>query len=56
MTLDPASAALYALIAVCLFVAGWVVASPLSAEGGSVLAAVAAILIGVGWRIRRRDS
>ena len=57
MSIDPANAALYALIAISLVITGFVIASPLTlAERGSVLAAIAAILIGIGWRIRRRPD
>lgn len=52
--LDPHDAALWALIAISLVVVGFTIATPLSlAERGSVLAAIAAILIGIGWRVRR---
>ena len=58
MGLDPASAALYALIAISLVAAGWAISSPLTvAERGSVLAAIVAVLAAIGWRIRRgRDK
>ena len=56
MSLDPASAALYAIIAIAFIVVGWTVSSSLAVvEQGSVLAAVVAVLIGIGWRLRRRD-
>ncbi len=54
MSLDPASAALYALVAICLVATGWIVSTPLStAERGSVLAGIVAVLFAIGWRIRR---
>ena len=56
MRLDPASAALYAIIAICLVLIGALITPGTVgiAERGSVLAAIAAILLAIGWRIRRR--
>ena len=59
MQLDPHEAALWALIAISLVLVGGILT--VNAEGlgiaerGSLLAAIAAILLGIGWRIRRRD-
>jgi hypothetical protein len=55
VNLDPASAALYALVAICLVLVGAILtAGVLSiAERGSVLAAIAATLAFVVWRGRR---
>lgn len=54
-TLDPSSAALYALIAICLVLVGALITPGAVGleERGAVLAAIAAVLFAVGWRIRR---
>jgi hypothetical protein len=55
VNLDPGSAALYAIVAICLVLLGAILtAGPVSiAERGSVLAAIAAILLAIAWRGRR---
>jgi hypothetical protein len=55
MSLDPASAALYALIAICLVLIGALITPGQVGlnERGAVLAAIAAVLFAIGWRIRR---
>ena len=55
MQLDPASAAQYAIVAICLVLIGALLtAGVLSvAERGTALAAIAAALFTVAWRIRR---
>ena len=55
MKLDPASAALYALIAICLVLVGAILTPGTVGidERGAILAAIAAVLFAVGWRIRR---
>lgn len=55
MNLDPASAALYALIAICLVLVGALLTPGQVGlnERGAVLAAIAAVLFAIGWRIRR---
>ena len=55
MKLDPASAALYALIAICLVLVGAILTPGQVGvnERGAVLAAIAGILFAVGLRIRR---
>jgi hypothetical protein len=57
MSLDPASAALYALIAICLVLIGALITPGQVGlnERGAVLAAIAAVLFAIGWRIRRRE-
>jgi hypothetical protein len=61
MRLDPHEAALWALIAISFVLIGAILtanADGLSiGERGSLLAGIAAILLGIGWRIRsRRDE
>lgn len=55
VSLDPASAALYALIAICLVLIGAILtAGALGvAERGTVLVAIGTLLAAIGWRIRR---
>ena len=55
MRLDPASAALYALIAICLVLIGAIVTPGQVGldERGAILAAIAGVLFAIGWRIRR---
>jgi hypothetical protein len=57
--LDPASAALYALIAICLVLIGAILTPGAVGidERSAILAAIAAVLLGVGigWRMRRGD-
>jgi hypothetical protein len=56
MRLDPASAALYALIAICLVLVGAIITPGQVGldERGALLAAIAGILLTIGWRIKRR--
>jgi hypothetical protein len=56
MNLDPASAAQYALVAICLVLTGALLTiGVLSvAERGTVLAGIIAVLIAVSWRARRQ--
>ena len=55
--LDPHEAALWALVAIALVLVGGILTSNEQglgiAERGSLLAAIAAILLAIGWRIRR---
>jgi hypothetical protein len=55
MSLDPASAALYALVAICLVLVGALLTPGQVGlnERGALLAAIAAVLFAIGWRIRR---
>ena len=59
MNLDPHEAALWALIAISLVLVGAILTANADglniAERGSMLAAITAVLLGIGWRIRRRD-
>ena len=59
MTLDPHDAALWAPIAICLVLVGAILTANSEglniAERGSMLAAITAVLLGIGWRIRRRS-
>lgn len=58
MNLDPASAALYALIAICLVLIGALLTvGPVSVEQrAAVLGGIAAVLIAIGIRRRRDDG
>jgi hypothetical protein len=56
--LDPHEAALWAIIAICLVLLGAIL-TPGSVginERGALLGAMAAVLLAVGWRIRRRGD
>jgi hypothetical protein len=56
MPLDPASAALYALVAICLVLIGAIL-TPGSVginERGALLGGIAAILLAIAWRARQR--
>jgi hypothetical protein len=56
--LDPASGALYAIIAICLVLIGAIL-TPGSVginERGALLGAIAGILLVIGWRIKRRPG
>jgi hypothetical protein len=55
--IDPADAALYALIAICLVLIGAIVTPGQVGidERGAILAAIAGVLLAVGWRGRRRE-
>lgn len=57
MNLDPHEAALWALIAICLVLVGAIVTPGQVGidERGAILAAIAGVLLAVGWRVRRRD-
>ena len=52
--LDPGSAALYALVAICLVLIGAILTPGTVGvnERGAILAAIAAVLLAVGLRIR----
>jgi len=56
--LDPHSAALYAIIAICLVLIGAIITPGQVGlnERGAVLAAIATVLLAVGWRIRRQGD
>ena len=56
--LDPGDAALYALIAICLVLIGAIITPGQVGldERGAVLAAIAAVLFGVGLRRRHRPD
>jgi hypothetical protein len=58
MSLDPASAAQYALIAICLVLVGAIVTPGQVGidERGAILAAIAAVLLALAWRGRRRNE
>jgi hypothetical protein len=53
--LDPSSAALYSIIAICLVLIGAIITPGTVGinERGAVLGAIAGILLLIGWRIRR---
>jgi len=53
--LDPASAALYALIAICLVLIGAILTPGTVSvdQRAAILAAIAAVLAAIGWRIKR---
>ena len=55
MRLDPASAALYALVAICLVMIGAILTPGAVGvdERAAILAAIADILLAIGWRLRR---
>jgi hypothetical protein len=58
MSLDPHDAALWTISAICLVLVGAVL-TPGSVglnERGAILAAIAGLLLAVGWRIRRRNG
>jgi len=56
--LDPSSAALYALIAICLVLVGGIItAGQLGvAERGTILVAIGTILAAIGWRTKHRPG
>jgi energy-converting hydrogenase Eha subunit C len=62
MSLDPHEAALWALIAISLVLVGGIMTTNTEglgiAERGSLLAAIAGVLLAIGWRIRshRKDG
>jgi hypothetical protein len=57
MNLDPHEAALWALIAIVFVLVGGILTTNQEgisiAERGSLLAAITAVLLAIGWRIRR---
>jgi hypothetical protein len=55
MRLNAHDAALWAVIAICLVLVGAILTPGTVGidERGAVLAAIAAILLGIGWRIRK---
>lgn len=57
MNLDPASAAQFAIIAICLVLIGALLTVGILgvAERAAVLASIAAILLTIAWRGRRRE-
>jgi hypothetical protein len=59
MSLDPASAALYAIIAICLVLIGAILTTNDAglgvSERGAVLAGIVTVLSAIGWRIRKRE-
>ena len=56
--LDPAAAAQYALIAICLVLVGAIVTPGQVGidERGAILAAIAGVLLAIAWRGRHRGS
>lgn len=58
MNLNVHEAALWALIAICFVLIGALLTPGTVgvAERGSILAAIAAVLFAIGWRIRRRGG
>lgn len=58
MNLDVHEAALWAIIAICLVLIGALLTPGQVGldERSAVLAAIAAVLLAVGWRIRRRGG
>jgi hypothetical protein len=58
MKLDPASAALYAIIAICLVLLGALLTTGIISveQRGTVLAGVIAVLLAIAWRSRHRDD
>ena len=58
MTLSPHEAALWAIIAICFVLIGAILTPGTVGidERGAILAAIAAVLLAVGWRLRRRND
>lgn len=58
MGLDPASAAYFALIAICLILIGAILTTGALgvAERGTVLVAIGTTLFAITWRARRRNG
>jgi hypothetical protein len=58
MSLDPHEGALWALVAICLVLVGAIITPGQVGidERGAILAAIAAVLLAIGWRIRRRNG
>ena len=58
MHLDPHDAAYWAIIAICLVLVGALITpGTLTAEQrGPVLAGIVAVLLAIGWRLRRRSG
>lgn len=58
MSINAHEAALWALIAICLVLIGAIL-TPGSVsidQRAALLAAIAAVLFAIGWRVRRRDG
>lgn len=55
MRLNPHEAALWALIAICFVLVGAILTPGTVGvdERGAILAAIAAVLFAIGWRVRR---
>ena len=58
MNLDPASAALFALIAICLVLIGAILTPGTVSvdQRAAILAAIAAVLFTIAWRRRHRED
>jgi uncharacterized membrane protein len=58
VNLDPHEAALWAIIAICFVLIGAILTPGTVGidERGAILAAIAAVLLAVGWRLRRRGD
>jgi len=58
VTLSPHEAALWAIIAICFVLIGAILTPGTVGidERGAILAAIAAVLLAVGWRLRRRND
>ncbi len=58
MRLDPGSAALYALIAICLVLIGALITPGAVGleERGVVLAGIVTVLAAIGWRMRPKEG
>jgi hypothetical protein len=58
MRLDPGSAALYALIAICLVLIGALITPGAVGleERGVVLTGIVAVLAAIGWRMRSKED
>jgi uncharacterized membrane protein len=56
--LSPHEAALWAIIAICFVLIGAILTPGTVGidERGAILAAIAAVLLAVGWRLRRRGD
>jgi hypothetical protein len=58
VTLSPHEAALWAIIAICFVLIGAILTPGTVGidERGAILAAIAAVLLAVGWRLKRRGD
>jgi hypothetical protein len=56
VSLDPYTAALWAIIAICLVLLGALITPGTLAveQRGPVLAGIVTVLLAIGWRVRRR--